>query len=340
VTETNFTLKKLAEALGAELRGNPECVITGISPIQNAKKGDICFLNNPYYKQYLATTQASAVVLSAQDADQCPLPVLVLKNPYLGFARLAHFFSRVPHFEPGIDASSQVAKSAQIDPTAYVGPYCKIGERSLIGAGSVIQAGTVLGDDVVLGENCCLYPQVTLYSRVKMGDRVILHSGVVIGSDGFGLAQNEKHEWVKIPQLGGVNVGHDVEIGANSCIDRGALEDTLIEDGVKIDNLVQVAHNVRIGAHTAIAGCVAIAGSANIGRYCMIGGGAGINGHITIADQTVITAMAGVMSSIEKPGYYTGGPAQPHRRWKRVIAYFMQLDELAKRIKKLEKLNQ
>ncbi|HLD16681.1 MAG TPA: UDP-3-O-(3-hydroxymyristoyl)glucosamine N-acyltransferase [Coxiellaceae bacterium] len=335
-----FTLKEIAEALGARLKGDPGCVITGIAPIQKAKAGDICFLNNLYYREFLKDSQASAVVLSPENAEFCSTNALITENPYLGFAKMAHLFYQRPSIPAGVHPTAVIATSAHIDPSASIGAYCVIGNYVTIGANSIVRAHTILGDEVKIGNDCYLYENVTIYHRVTVGHRVTLHSGVIIGADGFGLAKDDKHQWVKIPQVGGVTIGNDVEVGANTCIDRGALEDTLIEEGVKLDNLIQVGHNVRIGAHTAIAGCVAIAGSANIGRYCMIGGAASINGHISIADRTMIGATASVANTIKQPGAYSSGvPAQPHKKWRRILGRLMQLEDIMRRLRKLERLN-
>ncbi len=331
-----FTLAELAKLIGAELKGDEGRAITGIAPLQTATSSEISFLHNSRYRKYLSSTKAAAVILSPADAKFCQIDALVVRNPYLAFAKAADLFAYRPKHTTGIHPTAIIGENCQIDPTASIGPYCVIGENVTIQKGSIIGAGCIIGNHVSIDENTQLWPRVTLYYGVKIGARVIIHSGVVIGSDGFGLAR-DNNQWVKIPQIGSVIIHNDVEIGANTTIDRGALGDTVIEEGVKLDNQIQVAHNVHIGAHTAIAGCVGISGSAQIGRHCMIGGGSCIGGHLKIADQVVIAGMAMITNSIEEAGVYASGTGfLKQRDWQKSAVRFRQLDQLARRIKKIE----
>ncbi|CAN5323800.1 UDP-3-O-(3-hydroxymyristoyl)glucosamine N-acyltransferase [soil metagenome] len=333
-----LTLADLAKLLGAELRGEETCSITGIASLQSATSSQISFLDNPRYAKYLATTQAAAVILSKQHANDCSCPTLIMENPYLGYAKVASLFEQKPNLPVGIHPTVVVGEGCEIHPSASVGAYCVIGDKVKIGANVVINPGCSIGERCFIGDACHLWSNVVLYHGVNLGQRVILHSGVVVGSDGFGNAQSAQG-WHKVPQLGGVIIGNDVEIGANTTVDRGALEDTIIEDGVKLDNQIQIGHNVHIGMYTAIAGCVAIAGSTKIGKRCLIGGGACIAGHLDIADNVVITGMTGIPNSITEPGVYSGGvPPLPNRAWRKNAILFCRLDELNRRVRQLEKM--
>jgi len=259
-----------------------------------------------------------------------------MDNPYLGYARAAALLNPPARQAGGIHPQAWISDGAQVDPSAWVGPQAVVEAGSKVGAGSYLGPGCVLERNVVIGQGTRLVANVTICATVTIGDRGLIHPGVVIGADGFGIA-NDEGVWVKVPQLGSVRIGDDVEIGANTAIDRGALEDTVIENGVKLDNLVQVGHNVHIGEHTAIAGCAAIAGSARIGRRCTVGGMVAIAGHLEIADDVHLTACSAVPRSIPKPGIYSSGmPIQDNKAWRRTIARLRQLDELARRVKELE----
>lgn len=338
MTENIYTLEKLATLINAQLRGDPKCQISGVAPLDRAQAGQISFLANPQFRQYLPTTQASAVILSSKETDKCQTNILITENPYLGYAKIATLFSPKLNNDSGIHSTAVIGKNCQIDPSASIGAHCVIDDAVTIGKNTVISAGCKIGRDVTIGKDCHLWANVTLYHNVRIGNRVMIHSGAVIGSDGFGLAKDEKNVWHKIPQLGGVVIGDDVEVGANTTIDRGALDDTVIEEGVKLDNLIQIAHNVYIGAHTVIAGCTGIAGSARIGKYCMIGGGASIVGHSEIVDNVVLIGTAVVERSIEEPGVYASGLGiLPFRVLKRLGLRFRQLEDMARRLNKLEK---
>jgi UDP-3-O-[3-hydroxymyristoyl] glucosamine N-acyltransferase len=314
-----FDLSSLVKDLDVVIKGDANTLVTGIAPIQCAALGDITFLTNSAYKKHLKTTQASVVILSEADAALCDKTTVVCKNPHYIYAKIAANFK------------DNVKTKAGIHPTAVIGDNCSIDKTASIGAHCVI------GDGVTIGANTILDASVTIYDNVTIGARAHISSGVVVGSDGFGFA-NEKGAWHEVPQLGGVIIGDDVSIGANTVIDRGALEDTVIENGVKLDNLIQVAHNVRIGAHTIIAGCVAIAGSTTIGAHCMVGGATCFAGHITIADKVIVTGMTSVTKSITEPGMYSSGivGAVPTAEFRKHNARFYRLENLMERVKTLE----
>lgn len=333
---TSVTLSALAKHINAELHGNGEQTITGIAPLSVATNGQISFLHSPRYRSYLGLTKASAVILSAADQALCQTDTLLVADPYLAFAKAATLFAYHPTNPVGIHPTAVVGENCQIDASASIGPGCVIGKRVVIDPNVVLHPGCIIGDDVSIGTGTQLWARVTLYYGVKIGSQIILHSGVVIGSDGFGLARENNH-WYKIPQIGSVVIHNDVEIGANTTIDRGALGDTVIEEGVKLDNQIQIAHNVKIGAHTAIAANVSIAGSTEIGRHCMIGGGGCVGGHLKIVDQVVLLGMAMITNSIAEPGVYGSGTGfQKQRDWRKSAVRFQQLDQLARRLKKLE----
>ncbi|MBD3670708.1 MAG: UDP-3-O-(3-hydroxymyristoyl)glucosamine N-acyltransferase [Gammaproteobacteria bacterium] len=333
---TSYTLEKLAQHIGGELQGAADCPIEGITSLAQAGPKQISFLSDSKLRSELASTHAAAVILSPDDAAAYAGNKILIANPYLAFAQVAALFDRRPIPSPGIHESASIAKDAELGENVSIGPFVTIGNGARIGAGSVIGPNTSIGNDSEIGEDSQIAAGVQIYHGVRIGNRAIIHSGVVIGSDGFGFA-NDQGRWIKIPQIGGVEIGDDVEIGANTTIDRGALENTRIGNGVKMDNQIQVAHNVQIGEHTAIAGCVGIAGSAKIGRFCGIGGGAGILGHLEITDGVQVTAMSLVTKSIKDPGVYSSGTSvEPSKQWHKNYARFRQLDEMARRIKTLE----
>jgi UDP-3-O-[3-hydroxymyristoyl] glucosamine N-acyltransferase len=330
--EGSHTAAQLAAEFGLELRGDGEARVVGVSTLAHAGPDQLTFLANPRYRSQLAQTAAGVVVMRAADADGFRGTALLADDPYSAFARISALFDSAPAFAPGVHPSAVVDASATIDAGASIGPFVAIGARTRIGAGAVLGAGCVVGEDCSVGEGCTLGARVTLVKRVRLGKRVLVHSGAVLGADGFGLAM-EGGRWRKVPQLGGVVVGDDCEIGANTTIDRGAIEDTVLEEDVRLDNQIQVGHNAHIGAHTAMAGCSAVAGSARIGRYCLIGGGAGVLGHLELCDRVVITAMTLVTHSIREPGEYSSGtPFMDNRSWRKSAARFRQLDKLARRL--------
>ncbi|MDQ3268345.1 MAG: UDP-3-O-(3-hydroxymyristoyl)glucosamine N-acyltransferase [Pseudomonadota bacterium] len=333
---TDYSLKEIAARFGGLLLDNSEITVNQIATLENAQVGHLTFLASSKYRPLLAATRASAIIVGTTDAEATSLPRIVCDNPYVYFAKVSAFLNPPALVVPGIHPSAVIEQGAHIDPTADIGPNVVIGTGARIGAGCVIMAGCSIGAGVTLGIDARLYPRVVVYHNCILGDRLIAHSGVVIGADGFGIAMNE-NSWLKIPQIGRVVIGDDVEIGANTTIDRGALDDTVIEEGVKLDNLIQIAHNVRIGAHTAIAGCVGIAGSAIIGRHCRIGGGTGILGHTQISDHVEISSYTMIGKSIREPGTYTGiFPFSTHDVWRKNAAQLRHLDELANKVKMLQ----
>jgi UDP-3-O-[3-hydroxymyristoyl] glucosamine N-acyltransferase len=313
----------IADALGGELHGDRERPIANLAPLETATPTSLSFLANPKYQPQLAATQAGCVIVSPamRDAALARGDCIVTPDPYLYFARVTQWWKKNSTAEepPGVHPSAVVHPEAVIDPSARIGPLCVIARGARIGAETVLKSNVNIGEDCVLGARC------------------IVHPGVVIGADGFGFAPHQG-EWVKIEQLGAVRIGDDVEIGANSCIDRGALADTVIEDGVKIDNLVQIGHNVHVGRHTVLAGCVGVSGSARIGAHCMIGGGVGIAGHLTIADHVTVAGFSLVSGSIHKAGHYAGAfPIDDNASWQKNAATVRQLYQLRERVKALEK---
>lgn len=333
-----YTLTTLAEHVGAELVGDGQCQITGIAPLHQAQAGQVSFLDNPKYRKYLQSSQASAVIIAPDLANQCQSNALVVQNPYFAYAKIAELFLSKPVAKPGVAPSAVIADSANIAGSASIAANVTIGERVVIGEHAVIGPGCVIDDGVTIGHGSQLMANVTVYYDVSIGRDCLIHSGAVIGADGFGLAKNEG-VWHKIPQLGAVVIGNHVEIGANTTIDRGALDNTQIGDGVKLDNLVQIGHNAVIGEHSVVAGCVGISGSTRIGKHCIIGGGACIVGHIEIADNVTVTGMGAVSSSIKESGIYSSGTnVRPNREWRKNSARFHQLDNMARRLKALEKL--
>jgi UDP-3-O-[3-hydroxymyristoyl] glucosamine N-acyltransferase len=323
-------LGSIVDALGGALHGNPDLQIENLAPLESATPSDLSFLSNPKYQSQLASSQAGCVIVGEAMREVAVArrggqgACIVAAQPYLYFARVTQLWRRA-HAR---DAGPRIHPSAVIDPEAAVDPSASIGALCVVERGARIGAGTVLKARVVVGEDCVV------------GERCLLHPGIVLGADGFGFAPDPAHQgaWEKIEQLGAVRIGNDVEIGANTCVDRGALQDTVIEDGVKLDNLIQIGHNVRIGKHTAMAGCVGVAGSATIGAHCTIGGGAIVLGHLTLADHVHVSAATVVTRSILKPGQYTGVfPMDDNAAWEKNAATLKQLHGLRERIKALEK---
>ncbi|MBI3479851.1 MAG: UDP-3-O-(3-hydroxymyristoyl)glucosamine N-acyltransferase [Nitrosomonadales bacterium] len=333
----SYRLSEIVAQLGGRVLGDGEVRISQIATLEIALPTQISFLTNSKYRTQLASTKAGAVILAEADADSTDLPRIVSDNPYAYFAKVSALLNPPPAIEPGVHPGAVIGAGASIDTTASVAATAVIGEGATIGAHCVIGAGCSIGENVVIGRHARLYPRVVVYHDCVIGDNLIAHSGAVIGADGFGFALDQGR-WCKIPQIGRVVIGNDVEIGANTTIDRGALNDTVIEDGVKLDNQIQIAHNVRIGAHTVIAGCVGIAGSTSIGRYCRIGGSAGILGHLQIADHVEIVAFTLVGKSIREAGSYAGiFPFSRAEDWRKNSVHIRHLDELADRVKALER---
>ena len=334
---TTHTAGALADRFGLTLQGAAGTAVTGVATLATAGADRLAFLSNPRYRPQLADTTAGIVVMREADADGYAGTALIAKDPYVAYAKIAALFEPVSAAPVGIHPSAVVDPSAQVDASASVGPHVSIGARSVIGAGVTIGAGSVIGDDCVVGDGSRLVARVTLVTRVRLGARVTVHPGAVLGSEGFGLAM-DAGRWINVPQLGGVLVGDDCDIGANTTIDRGALDDTTLAEGVRLDNLIQIGHNVRIGAHTAIAGCVGIAGSTKVGSYCLLAGKVGVAGHLEICDKVVVHAMTMVSASITEPGEYSAGiPAQPTREWRKNAVRIRQLDSLARRVTALGK---
>jgi UDP-3-O-[3-hydroxymyristoyl] glucosamine N-acyltransferase len=332
-----FTLAQLTKNTDIKIQGDPNCIVSGVCTLQEGSPDQIAFLMNPLYKKFLATTDAAAVILTAGDADECPANALISGDPYYAYTQIAKYFDDKPVFAAGIHQSATIGKNCVIAPCVTLGPNVVIGDGVKLGERTIIAANCVIGEYSQLGEDCRLEPNVILYHKTQLHNRVQIGSGTVIGSDGFGIAKH-KGQWHKVPQLGTVVIEDDVEIGANCAIDRGAIDNTVIERGVKLDNLIQIAHNVRIGQHTAIAGCVGIAGSTTIGSNCLIGGGSGFAGHLTIANNVVITGMTAVTKSIAQPGIYSSGVGgvSSNLEWRKNSARLHRLDNLMKRVKALE----
>ena len=329
-------LEEIVARFGGCLRGDGSTVVERIAPLDMAGPADLSFLTHPRYRSRLAPPRAAAVIVPPEAEGDCRVASIVTPQPYLYFARVAQWLNPRPRPAAGVHPTAVV--EAQIPASASIGAHAWIGPAAVIGENVVIGANCSVGEGVALGADSWLHANVSVYADCRIGARALIHSGAVIGSDGFGFAREADGSWVKIPQTGRVIVGDDVEIGAGTTVDRGALADTIVEDGVKLDNQIQVAHNVIIGAHTAMAGCVGIAGSTRIGRRCTVGGGAIILGHLSIADDVNISAGTLVAKSIAKPGTYTGTvPFLEHGEWLRNFAHLRQLEAMADKIRALEK---
>ncbi|WP_341644702.1 UDP-3-O-(3-hydroxymyristoyl)glucosamine N-acyltransferase [Thauera sp. SDU_THAU2] len=331
-----FRLDELVARLGGEVSGDAGVAVRRVATLDQAGEGDLAFLANRKYLPKLRESAASALIV-APDAKALlnGRSAIVTADPYLYFARVAQLFNPLPSVRPGVHALAALASSVPL--SAEIGPGASIEEDVEIGEDVVVGAGCHIGRGARIGRGSRLAARVTIQHGCVVGENCILHSGVVVGSDGFGFAREKDGRWVKIPQVGRVVIGNDVEIGANTTIDRGALDDTVIGDGCKLDNQIQIAHNVRIGENTAIAGCVGIAGSTSIGARCMIGGQAGIIGHLTICDDVVVSAGTLVSKSITRPGVHTASlPVQPHADWVRNFSHLRHLDALAGRVRSLE----
>lgn len=326
------TLAELSEICEARLEGDADCEIVAVNTLGKAVKGELSFLSNRHYVHQLAGTKASAVILAEEDFSSCPTNSLVSSNPYLAYAKVANYLYPADTHAANIDSNAVIAVSCTIDNSSCISANVVIGNNAKIAAGVYIGPGCVIEENVEIGKNSSLLANVTVRKGVVLGENVTLHPGVVIGADGFGMAQ-ENGKWLNIPQIGSVRIGNNVDVGANSTIDRGAIDDTVIADGVRIDNQVQIGHNVIIGEDTAIAGCVAIAGSTVIGKRCMIAGATGISGHIEIVDDVIVTAMSGVANSIKEAGIYSSGmPVTDNKTWRRNVVRFKKLDQILKKL--------
>jgi len=349
-SDSAITLGELTQRFGGDVAGDAAHKVNSLAPLDKAGPHQLAFLANQKYLSQVESTQAGAVLISPADLQKLETPegrnFIVTANPYAYFARVAQLFIDIatPAAVPGVHLSAVVHSTAKVAASATIGPHVSIGAGAVIGERVKLDSGVSIGHGVQLADDVHLYPNVTVYHGCKIGARVIIHAGAVIGADGFGFApdfvgegEQRTGSWVKIPQVGAVVIAEDVEIGANTTIDRGAMADTVIEEFVKIDNLVQIGHNCRIGAFTVIAGCAGIAGSTNIGRHCMIGGAVGIAGHVTLADYVIVTAQSGVSKSLLKPGMYTSAfPAVNHADWNKSAAIVRNLDKMRERIKALE----
>lgn len=336
--KTVYSLGELAELLEVELRGDSSLRVDGLATLKSAVPGKLSFLSNPRYVNQLASCKASAVIIDPELASACQSAQLVSSSPYVTYARASQLFLKDESAAAGVHPSANVHPSAVLGEHVSIGSHVVVEANAEIGEGAVIGAGSYVGARSRIGKHSRLFPNVAVYHDVSIGERAVVHSSVVLGADGFGFAFDGRQA-IKIAQLGGVQIGDDVEIGAGSTIDRGALDDTVIGSGVKIDNQVQIAHNCVIGEHTIICGCSAIAGSTTIGRYCTIGGAVGIIGHLQIADKVMISAMSLVSQSIAEPGIYSSGTGLlESKEWKRNIVRFRQLDDMAKRLRELEKI--
>jgi UDP-3-O-[3-hydroxymyristoyl] glucosamine N-acyltransferase len=331
-----FSLGELATRFGCELRGDPDTLIERVGTLANADSRSVAFLSESRNRRELVGTRAAVVVLERAAADACPTAALICENPRATFARITELLHPIPTPPPGVHPSAIVSPAARVDATAYVGALAFVGDRAVIGPRVYVGPRCVVEEDVSVAEDVRLVAAVTLCYGVTIGARTVIQPGVVIGGDGFGFAP-ERGKWIKVPQVGSVRIGPDVEIGANTTIDRGAIEDTVVEEGVKLDNQIQLGHNVRIGAHTVIAGCTGISGSTVVGKHCIIGGACGIAGHITIGDGVVITGFGMVSRSLPGPGVYSSGlPITESKVWRRQVARVRKLDSLFERVKKLE----
>ena len=330
-------LGDLATRFGCELVGDPEAAVTHVATLANAGPRSLSFLANPAYRAELTNTRATAVVLRAEDLDSCPVTALVSLEPYETYARIANVLHPPEPFEGGVHQTAVVATSAKVADSAHVAAHAVVGDEAVVAEGSYIGPGSMVGPRCRVGEGTRLHANVTLVEDVRIGKRCIVHPGAVIGCDGFGNARSDSG-WVKVPQIGGVEIGDDVEIGSNTTIDRGAIDDTVIENGVRLDNLIQIAHNVRIGEHTAMAALTGVSGSTVIGKRCMFAGQTGVVGHIRICDDVVIGGATMVSKDIREPGFYTASfPAEEAKDWKRKVARFRRLGDLIERVARLEK---
>jgi len=333
----HHSLADLASFVGGRVVGDGDYLVRAVATLEHAEQGDLAFLANKRYKKYLSGTRAGAVVLCEADLGQCPVHALVVTDPYVAYAKIAALLQPVVEYQWRIAESAVIANSASLASPLDVGPNVVIGDGCQLAADVRIGPGSVLGNNVILGRGTVLEANVTLWHDTVVGENTLIHSGAVIGADGFGIAY-DNGKWIKVPQIGRVRIGSDVEIGANTTIDRGALEDTEIGDGVKLDNLIQIGHNVRIGEHSVVAAHTAIAGSTRVGKHCAIGGCVGIVGHLEICDQVQITGGSVVTKSISKPGVYSSGtPLETNHDWHKNYIRFKHLEEMHKRLRRLEK---
>ena len=332
-----YTLAELAKKFNGTVKGDPTYIIKGLASLQTATEHELSFLANAQYKKFLNETNAGAVLLKRDQADAYVGNTILLDDPYLTYAKISHLFDTKPVAKQGAHSTATIAETAIIDATASIGAYVVVEDHAVIGAGAIVGAHSFIGARCIIGEDGWLAPRVTLYHDVKIGKRVVIQSGAVLGGEGFGFAIDQG-SWYRIAQIGGVTLGDDVEIGANTTVDRGALADTLIGNDVKLDNQIMIGHNVQVGDHTAMAACVGISGSTKIGKRCIIGGSVGMAGHLDICDNVILTGMTMVTRSISEPGTYSSGTSmQTSTDWRKSVARFRHLDEMARKIQHLEK---
>ncbi len=332
-----MTLAELAEYINGEVKGNPSWNIDHVASVTSASENAVTFFVNHRALDDLHNTKAGAVLIAKEFINECPRNSVVVGSPYAAFAKVAELLHPRSSVSPGVHVNAVINDSAQVADTASIGPFCFIADDAIIGERTILGAHCTVGEGATIGDDCLLHERVTVCDKSVLGHRCNIMPGAVVGADGFGYAE-EDDNWLKIPQLGRVIVGDDVDIGANTTIDRGSLDDTCIGHGVKLDNQIQIAHNVQIGEHTIMAGCAAVAGSAKIGKRCRFGGRASILGHLTIADDVHVTATSVVTRSISKPGIYSSTLAvQENCRWRKVAGRLHRLNELAERVRKLEK---
>ena len=331
----NLTTAEIAKQLGGEVLGDASAMLTGFANADRAKPGDLTFAENA---EYFAAAEASAAtaIIAGKEFSSAHKTVIRVANPRVAYAKAVAIFFPEPRLAAGIHPTAVVAKSAQVDATAHIGPHCTVGERVKIGANCVLLSGVAVGDDSVIGEETKIFANVTIYDRMQIGQRVRIHSGTVIGADGFSYVFDSGIQR-KVPQIGSVIIGDDVEIGANTCIDRGALSPTIVGKGTKIDNLVQVAHNLQIGEHCVIMGQVGMAGSTKIGNYVVIASQSGLAGHLKIGDGVIIGAKSGVMTDLAPGEKVLGMPAQPDKQAKRILIAMQRLPDLLKKVAAWEK---
>ena len=331
------SISNLAEHLQAQISDLGDGTISGVASLKSASSGSLCFYNHARFQCDLENTQASAVLISKNHAHLCPVTALIVDDPELAFLQAMRFLDKDKLSKaPSIHPTACLGEGCQIADDVSIGAYCVIGNGVRIGSGTILDAHVVCHDHVVVGKACRLGPHVVCYSNVEMGDRVFIHAHASLGADGFGYLRRDQ-QWLKIPQKGGVSIGNDVEIGAHTAIDCGRLDNTIIEDGVKLDNHIHIAHNVFIGAHTVIAACTGIAGSTRVGSHCVFGGHVGIGDNVSICDGVMLSSKSGVMKSITKPGTYGSGiPVEPMSFWFRIVVRLKQLDQIYQRLKKLE----
>jgi UDP-3-O-[3-hydroxymyristoyl] glucosamine N-acyltransferase len=334
-----FTLQELADKTGSRLSGSGETVVERVADITSGKAGSIVFVSNTKYSKFLRTTDAAAVIVTEQMLADCGKPALVTDNPRVVFSKIALLLNPLPEVEPWISPQAVIADNADVDPTARIEACVVVQKGASIGPGTWISPGCVIEKDAKIGANTRLFANVTIGEKCVIGDNTILHSGAVIGADGFGFVWDEAG-YIKVPQLGSVQIGNDVEIGANTSIDRGTIGNTVVENGVKIDNQIQLGHNDHIGEHTTISGHTGISGSVKIGRKCVIGGGVAIGDNLEITDNVTLFGRSSVGNNIKEPGMYAAViPVVEAGKWRRTLARIKQLDDLAKRLKALESKN-